>query len=106
MYRAAWVVLLGVALLSGARPDSKAGLPPNAQEVTGDVHQYAEALPECSPDRRWLAFEYNRMSDPDFPYVGIMRLGQDHRSWHTLLKPRPGEHMFVGDFSWLGLAAL
>jgi hypothetical protein len=66
MYRAAWVVLLGVALLSGARPDSKAGLPPNAQEVTGDVHQYAEALRECSPDGRWLALEYNRMSDPTF----------------------------------------
>jgi hypothetical protein len=100
MYRAACIVSLGVALLSGARPDSKAGLPPNVQEVTGDVHQYAEALPECSPDGHWLAFEYNRMSDPDLPYVGIMRLGRGHRSWHALLKPQLGGHMFVGDFSW------
>jgi len=91
---------LMIALQVGSASDREPGPPTSAQRVTGDFHTYAEVFAACSPDGRWLAFEYNELNDPDFPRVGIMRLGHGSRAWRPILKGKPGRHLYVGDFSW------
>lgn len=61
---------------------------------------YDEALPACSPDGHWLAFEYHEPGDPDYPRIGIMDLRQDSHPWHPLLEAEAGRHLYAGDFSW------
>ena len=94
------LILFGLmlALQAGFASDRKSRPPISAQRVTGGFHTYAEVFAACSPDGRWLAFEYNELTDPDFPRVGIMKLGS--RGWHPLLMGKPGRHLSVGDFSW------
>ena len=87
-----------IALQLGFANERESGLPIGAQRVTGGFHTYAEVFAACSPDGRWLAFEYNELTEPDFPRVGIMKLSS--RVWHPLLKGKPGRHLYVGDFSW------
>jgi hypothetical protein len=91
---------LMIALQMGFTIDREPGPPTSAQRVTGEFHTYAEVLAACSPDGRWLAFEYNELNDPDFPRVGIMRLGHGSLAWHPILKGKPGRHLYVGDLSW------
>ena len=91
---------LMIALQVGFASDREPGPPTSAQRVTGNFHTYAEVFAACSPDGRWLAFEYNELNDPDFPRVGIMRLGHGSRAWRPILKGKPGRHLYVGDFSW------
>lgn len=93
---------LGLALIQGPQivSDQKASPPASAQEVTGAVHKYDEVLPKCSPDGRWLAFEFHEASDPSYPHVGIMDLTQDSHPWHPLLEVKPERHLYAGDFSW------
>jgi hypothetical protein len=81
MYRSIIAISLGFALIQLPKlaGDQKASPPGSAQEVTGAVHKYDEVLPKCSPDGRWLAFEYHETSDPDYPHVGIMDLSQGLR---------------------------
>jgi len=86
--------------LVGFASDRMPGPPISAQRVTGGFHTYAEVFAACSPGGRWLAFEYNELNDPDFPRVGIMRLGHGSRAWHPILKGKPGRHLYVGDLSW------
>jgi len=86
--------------LAGFASDRMPGPPISAQRVTGGFHTYADVFAACSPDERWLAFEYNELNEPDFPRVGIMRLGHGFRAWHPILKGKPGRHLYVGDFSW------
>jgi len=102
MYRSILLTSLGLALAlqMGLATAQKAAPPASAQEVTGNVHMYDEALPACSPDGRWLAFEYHEPSDPNYPRVGIMDLSQDSHPWHPLLQVKPGRHLFAGDMSW------
>jgi Tol biopolymer transport system component len=100
-YRSVLIALgLALALQPKLASDQEAGPPASAQEVTGGVHKYDEVLPACSPDGRWLAFEYHEISDPNYPRVGIMALGQDSHSWRPLLKGKPGWHLYAGDLSW------
>lgn len=96
------IISLGLvlALQPGLERDRKAGLPASALEITGAFHMYDEVLPVCSPDGRWLAFEYHEIKDPNYPRVGIMGLGKESRSWHPLLNVRSGWHLFAGDMSW------
>lgn len=91
---------LMIALQVGFASDQMPGPPISAQRVTGEFHTYAEGFAACSPDGRWLAFEYNELQDPDFPRVGIMRLVPDSHAWRPILKGKPGGHLYVGDFSW------
>lgn len=101
--RSRLTISLGLALAiwpSLARSDWKNRPPASAQEVTGAVHKYDEVLPKCSPDGRWLAFEYHETSDPNYPHVGIMDLTQDSHPWHPLLEVKPGRHLYAGDLSW------
>ena len=102
MYRSVLIASLGLvlALQSRLASDHKSGLPTNAREVTDGVGMHDEVLPACSPDGRWLAFEYHTISDPNYPGVGIMRIRQHARSWQTLLKGKPTPRLFVGDLSW------
>src|SRR2546430_15063828 len=102
MYRSIVVIWLCLALthLPEIAGDQKAGPPASAQEVTGGVHVYGEELPACSPDGRWLAFEYQEMSHPNYSHVGIMDLSQDSHPWRPLLEVKPGRHLFAGDMSW------
>jgi WD40-like Beta Propeller Repeat len=99
-------VALGLALAlqfgqaSEMRNRRTAGPLSHAREVTGHVHKFDEIQPACSPDGRWLAFEYSEISDPNFPRVGIMRLDGDRPSWNALLEAPVGSQLFVGDFSW------
>jgi Tol biopolymer transport system component len=85
---------------SGFSRDQKAGLPASAQEVTSGVHTYDQVGPACSPDGRWLAFEYHERGVLNYPHVGIMDLSQDSHPWHPLLEMKPRRHLYVGDFSW------
>jgi Tol biopolymer transport system component len=98
------LILFGlmVALQGGFASGRQSGPPPiGTQRVTGGFHTYAEVFAACSPDGRWLAFEYNELNDPDFPRVGMMRLAHgSHAAWHPLLKGKPGRRLYVGDFSW------
>src|SRR5580693_10199089 len=82
------LILFGlmIALQVGFASDRGSGPPIGAQRVTGGFHTYAEVFAACSPDGRWLAFEYNELNDPDFPRVGMMRLAQGSHGWHPLLK--------------------
>jgi Tol biopolymer transport system component len=102
MYRLIVAISLGLALIQAVKlaGDQKASPPASAQEVTGAVQKYDELLPKCSPDGRWLAFEYHETSDPNYPRVGIMDLSQDSHPWHPLLEAKPGRHLYAGDFSW------
>ena len=101
-YRSALVAALGIAtvLQSGLASDQKSGPPASAEEVTLGLHMYGEVLPACSPDGRWLAFEYHTNSAPDYPRVGVTRLGRAAHSWRPLLGGRPSSRLFVGDLSW------
>jgi Tol biopolymer transport system component len=83
-----------------ARSDRKIRPPASAQEITGSVHKYDEVLPKCSPDGRWLAFEYHETNDPNYPRVGIMDLSQHSHPWSPVLEGKPGWHLYAGDFSW------
>ena len=83
-----------------ARSDREVRPPASAQEITGSVHKYDEALPQCSPDGRWLAFEYHETSDPNYPHIGIMDLSQGSHPWHPLLEVKSGRHLYAGDMSW------
>jgi Tol biopolymer transport system component len=83
-----------------ARSDGQSRPPAGAQEITESVHKYDEVLPKCSPDGRWLAFEYHETSDPNYPHVGIMDLSKDSHPWHELLEAKPGRHVYTGDISW------
>ncbi len=96
------VVLLGltIALQVSFANDGETRPPIGAQRVTGEFHTYAEVYASCSPDGRWLAFEYNELNAPDYPRVGIMRLGHGSHTWHPILKGNPGRYLYVGDFSW------
>ncbi|HVR27420.1 MAG TPA: hypothetical protein VMU26_29335 [Candidatus Polarisedimenticolia bacterium] len=102
MYRSILAISLGLALtqLPKLAGDQKAGPPARAQEITSDVHTYDQALPVCSPDGHWPAFEYHDTNDPNYPRVGIMDLSQDSHPWHPLLEVKPGRHLFAGDMSW------
>jgi hypothetical protein len=94
-------VLFGLMIaLVGFASDRMPGPPTSAQRVTGEFHTYAEVFAACSPDGRWLAFEYNELQDPDFPRVGMMRLVPGSHAWRPILKGKPGRHLYVGDFSW------
>ena len=100
-----WSLLVSSCLVLAAWPtlarsDLTSPPPVSAQEITGSVHKYDEALPKCSPDGRWLAFEYHETSDPDSPHVAIMDLSQGSHPWHPLLEARPGRHLYAGDISW------
>jgi hypothetical protein len=102
-YSSALILFLGLIVASqvGFASDREPGPPIGAQRVTGEFHKYAEAFAACSPDGRWLAFEYNEHNDPDFPRVGIMRLGHaGSHAWRPIFKGKPGRHLYVGDFSW------
>jgi Tol biopolymer transport system component len=96
------LILFGlmIAWQVGFASDRESGPPIGAQRVTGGFHTYAEVFAACSPDGRWLAFEYNELNDTDFPRVGMMRLAQGSHGWHPLLKGKPCQHLYVGDFSW------
>jgi Tol biopolymer transport system component len=101
-YRTFSVIALGLALgvqLGIANRNDAVPLV-GAQEVTAAVQVYDEVLPVCSPDGRWLAFEYSDMNDPNYPHVGIMPLDEGSHSWHPLLNVGSGSHLFAGDFSW------
>ena len=102
MYRLIVAISLGLALIQAPKlaGDQKVSPPASAQEVTGAVHKYDEVLPKCSPDGRWLAFEFHEATDPSYPHVGIMDLAQDAHPWHPLLEVKPGRHLYAGDFSW------
>jgi Tol biopolymer transport system component len=91
---------LMIALQVGVASDRKPDPPISAQRVTGESRTFAEVFAACSPDGRWLAFEYNELQDPDFPKVGMMRLVPDSHAWRPILKGKPGRHLYVGDFSW------
>jgi hypothetical protein len=97
------LMVLNCLVLAGwptlARNDRNS-LPASAQEITGSVNKYDEVLPKCSPDGRWLAFEYHEASDPNYPRVGIMDLSQHSHPWSPLLEVKPGSHQWAGDFSW------
>lgn len=97
--------------------DKRVGLTGNTKIIGGSVSGDASANPsqlsaKASADAevhgvkselnagRWLAFEYNELNDPDFPKVGIMRLGHGSHAWRPILKGKPGRHLYVGDFSW------
>jgi Tol biopolymer transport system component len=83
-----------------ARSGRKSHPPVGAQEITGSVHKYDEAGPECSPDGRWLAFEYHEPGDPNYPRIGIMDLSKHSRPWHPLLEAKTGRPLYAGDISW------
>lgn len=91
------LMLAACANLAGSDRKNR---PASAQEITRSVHKYDEVLPMCSPDGRWLAFEYHEASNPNYPHVGIMDLSQDSRPWHLLLEAKPGRHLYAGDISW------
>jgi len=91
---------LMLALQVGFARDQESLPPTSALQVTRGFHTYAEVFAACSPDGRWLAFEYNERDDPDFPRVGIMRLGHGSHAWRPILKGKPRQHLYVGDFSW------
>jgi hypothetical protein len=55
-------------------------------------------MAECSPDGRWLAFEYHESSTPLAPRIGIVRRNRGIASWHPLLEDK--EVDYLGDFSW------
>jgi Tol biopolymer transport system component len=76
-----------------------ATFPANARLVI-DSHMYDDVDPVCSPDGRWLAFEYHETNDPIYPHIAIMDLTQHSNLWQPLLKAEPGRHLFVGDLSW------
>jgi len=102
MHTSIIAILLGFALIQQPKlaGGQKASPPASAQEVTGAVGKYDEVLPKCSPDGRWLAFEFHEASDPNYPRVGIMDLSQDSHPWHPLLDVKPGRHLYAGDISW------
>jgi Tol biopolymer transport system component len=102
MHTSMIAILLGFALIQQPKlaGGQKASPPASAQEVTGAVGKYDEVLPKCSPDGRWLAFEFHEASDPNYPRVGIMDLSQDSHPWHPLLDVKPGRHLYAGDISW------
>lgn len=89
-----------IALQVGFASDGETRPPINAKRVTGGFHTYAEVFAACSPDGRWLAFEYNKLNDPDFPKVGLMRLVHGRRMWRPILTEKPGRRLYMGDFSW------
>ncbi len=97
------VVIMSLSLAlwqSGFSSDQKAGPPASAQEVTGIVHTDDQVGPACSPDGRWLAFEYHEPGDLNSPQVGILDLRQDAHTWGPLLEGKGEGHLYVGDFSW------
>lgn len=96
------VISLGLALASqiALAGNYRAGPGADAREVTSGRRAYDEVGPVCSPDGRWLAFEYHERGDPNYPHVGIMRLDLHARSWQPLLKEKSGWHLFAGDMSW------
>ncbi len=94
------VIILGMlVLLLGMSADQTVQLPASSEPVASEVHMFDEALPACSPDGRWFAFEYHEASAPVYPHIGIMDLKQKS-TWHPLLEERPGSHLYAGDFSW------
>ncbi len=102
-YRSGVIISLGLALAVWpvlVRSGPKSRPPTSAQEVTGAVQKYDEVLPKCSPDGRWLAFEYHEPDDPNYPHVGIMDLSQGSHPWHPLLEGKAGRHLYAGDLSW------
>ena len=94
------LILFGLTIALQVASGRESGPPVGAQRVTGGFHTYAEVFAACSPDGRWLAFEYNELNDPDLPRVGMLRLAHGSHLWHPLLKGKPGRHLYVGDFSW------
>ncbi len=94
------LLYLTIAFCVGFASDRNSGPPTSAQRVTGGFHTYDEVFAACSPDGRWLAFEYNEVNDPDLPRVGMMRRAQGSHVWHSVLKGKPGRHLYVGDLSW------
>lgn len=96
------VMALWLALIAplGFVRDQSSGPPANARQVTRSVHLYDEVAPACSPDGRWLAFEYHEPGGPNYPHVGVMDLSQDSHPWHPLLDVKAGRHLYAGDFSW------
>lgn len=101
-YSSALILIFGlmIALHGGFAGNRKPGPPISAQRVTGEFHTYAEVFAACSPDGRWLAFEYNELHDPDFPRIGMMRLVPVSHAWRPLLQGKTGRRLYVGDFSW------
>jgi Tol biopolymer transport system component len=91
---------LCVALfLQAAVAHRQASSPPDgARQVTVGMPMNDEVVAQCSPDGRWLAFEYHETGNPLYPNVGIVRRDQGVGSWHPLLKAK--EYDYLGDFSW------
>lgn len=72
----------------------------DAQPVTVGIDKNDEVMAECSPNGRWLAFEYHEISNPLSPRIGIVRCTHGIASWHPLLKLKDREIGYLGDFSW------
>lgn len=102
MYRSIFAILLCLvgAELPKLADDQEVKPLATAQEITRDVRTYDQALPVCSPDGHWLAFEYHDTADPNYPRVGVMDLKKDSHPWHPLLEVKQGRHLFAGDISW------
>lgn len=95
------VSLLLVLVLRVGFADGQSGnRPAKARQVTIDMGLYAEVFATCSPDGRWLAFEYNDTHDPDYPRIGILERGERPRTWRPLLQVNKNRHVYIGDASW------
>jgi Tol biopolymer transport system component len=93
--------ILGLALLgmSLAEPPGVANYnkpvpPARSQRVTDGP--FAEVAPMCSPDGRWLAFEYFGAEQSDTPQIRIMRRHADLSSARPLIDVK----QYNGDMSW------
>jgi dipeptidyl aminopeptidase/acylaminoacyl peptidase len=89
------VALVGLALLACSAPriSSRADLN-RAQRVTDGP--YAEAAPMCSPDAKWLTFEYFDPKHASTPEIWIMpRLGNFDSA-----RPLTDPSFYGGDASW------
>lgn len=93
-------IVVFVALQSAVSARQRVRPPGAAQTVTGSTKNYDELMPRCSPNGRWLAFEYHELGDPNYAQVGIMRLGAGTNSWRPLLKRKRGQQGFSAEFSW------
>ncbi len=79
---------------SAVATDTRIGKPGHRQRVTGGP--YAEAAPMCSPDGRWLAFEYFDAKHPDAPQIRIMQRDGGLESARPLIDAM----QYSGDMSW------
>jgi WD40-like Beta Propeller Repeat len=93
--------LLGILLLLlGMSAGQSVELPANSEAAISEVKMFDEVLPACSPDGRWLAFEYHEAGAPIYPHIGIADLKERSRTLRPLLEERPASHLYAGDFSW------